>query len=205
MPLPTKKSFFGDYVFVICENVYDPAEDSFLFAENLNINKDDYVLDMGTGSGILGIIAAEQACKVVAIDLNPHAIRCANQNAKLNSVNGKMHFIRGDLFAPLNKGAYFDTVLFNAPYVPSEENELDFWLGRSWAGGITGRQVMDKFILQAPKYLQKTGKIMFMQSTLTSVADTVNKFAVNGLKAVVVASHPLPFFEKLVLLEAQYQ
>ena len=35
MPLSAKRAYFGDYVFVIDENVYEPAEDSFLFAENL--------------------------------------------------------------------------------------------------------------------------------------------------------------------------
>lgn len=205
MPFPIKKSFFRDYVFVICEDVYEPAEDSFLFADNFNVHKGDRVLDMGTGSGILGIIAAERACNVVAIDLNPHAIRCASQNAKLNHLDDKVHFIQGDLFTPLKEDACFDLILFNAPYVPSEEDEFTFWLGRSWAGGLTGRQIIDKFILQAPKYLQKTGKIMILQSTLTDVDDTINKFAVSGLKAVVVASRHLPFFETLILLEAQYQ
>ena len=205
MPFPIKKSFFRDYVFVICEDVYEPAEDSFLFADNFNVHKGDRVLDMGTGSGILGIIAAERACNVVAIDLNPHAIRCASQNAKLNHLDDKVHFIQGDLFTPLKEDACFDLILFNAPYVPSEEDEFNFWLGRSWAGGLTGRQIIDKFILQAPKYLQKTGKIMILQSTLTDVDDTINKFAVSGLKAVVVAATSFAFFETLILLEAQYQ
>ena len=204
MPLSNKKAFFGDFSFEIYEDVYEPAEDSFLFAENLHVSQGEHVLDMGTGSGILGIIAARKAREVLAIDINPHAVRCANQNAKLNGVSDKIHFIQSDLFSSLNSQSLYDLILFNAPYVPSEENETDFWLGRSWAGGTTGRQVMDSFISKAPKYLQKTGKIMFMQSTLTSVDDTVEKFAVYGLKAEVLASRPLPFFETLVLLKAQY-
>ena len=204
MPLSNKKAFFGDFSFVIYEDVYEPAEDSFLFAENLNVSHGEHVLDMGTGSGILGIIAARKAREVVAIDINPHAVRCANQNAKLNGVSDKIHFIQSDLFSSLNSQSLFDLILFNAPYVPSEENETDFWLGRSWAGGTTGRQVMDRFISQAPKYLQETGKILFMQSTLTSVDETVEKFAVNNLKAEIVATQSLPFFEKLVLLKAKF-
>ena len=43
------------------EDVYEPAEDSFLFAENLDVEKGAQVLDVGTGCGILGILAAEKA------------------------------------------------------------------------------------------------------------------------------------------------
>jgi len=205
MPLSNKKVFFGEFSFGVYEDVYNPAEDSFFFADNLVVLKDERVLDMGTGSGILGIIAAKQAREVIAIDLNPHAIKCANKNAKLNGVSEKIHVIRSDLFSSLTNKTLFDLILFNAPYVPSEENETDFWLGQSWAGGLTGRKVIDRFISQTPQYLHKTGKIMLMQSTLTSVDDTITKFAENGLLAKVLVTYSLPFFETLVLLKAQYR
>lgn len=199
-----KKVFFGNFSFIINENVYDPAEDSFLFAENLDVGKNERVLDIGTGSGILAIVASRQASEVLAVDLNPYAIHCANQNAKLNKVSGKILFIRSDLLSSIRPAVKFDLILFNAPYVPSEENELDSWLGYSWYGGITGRQVMDRFISQAPKYLQKSGKILFMQSTLTSVDETIEKFANYGLKAKIIATQSLAFFEKLILIRAQF-
>jgi release factor glutamine methyltransferase len=53
MSSPSKKVCFRDYVFHVYENVYEPAEDSFLFAENLAVEKGEVVLDMGTGCGIL--------------------------------------------------------------------------------------------------------------------------------------------------------
>ncbi len=199
-----KKVFFGNFSFIINENVYDPAEDSFLFAENLDVGKNERVLEIGTGSGILAILASRQASEVLAVDLNPYAIHCANQNAKLNKVSGKILFIRSDLLSSIRPAAKFDLILFNAPYVPSEENELDSWLGYSWYGGITGRQVMDRFISQASKYLQKSGKILFMQSTLTSVDETIEKFANYGLKAKIIATQSLAFFEKLILIRAQF-
>ena len=49
MQSPIKRVHFGKFVFDICENVYEPAEDSFLFAENLDIKKGAAVLDVGTG------------------------------------------------------------------------------------------------------------------------------------------------------------
>lgn len=204
MPLPSKKTFFNDYVFKISENVYDPAEDSFLFAENLHIAKGEKVLDMGTGSGILGVLAAKHACEVIAVDLNPHAIKCAKQNAACNAVSDKMLFVQSDLFTALTDTMRFDVVLFNAPYVPSRDDEMTSWLDRAWAGGVSGRQVIDKFISQVPIYIEQTGYVLLMQSTLAGVDDTVSKFTSHGFKTEIAARLSLPFFETLVLLKATY-
>lgn len=200
-----KKAFFGDFVFEVCENVYEPAEDSFLFAETLYVKAGARVLDMGTGSGILGVLAAKEASEVVAVDVNPYAIRCAKQNAKRNSIHGKMAFLQGDLFTPINDAAKFDLILFNAPYLPSEKGEDATWLGRAWAGGTTGRQVIDQFISQAPSHLKKTGEILLMQSNLADVEATRRDFEARGMNVAVVAREDLPFFETLVLLTAKFK
>ena len=86
----SKKVYFRDHVFHVYENVYEPAEDSFLFAENLAVKKGELVLDMGTGCGILGIVTAGKAAKIVMVDINPYAVRCAKENAKLNGVLDKI-------------------------------------------------------------------------------------------------------------------
>jgi release factor glutamine methyltransferase len=199
----SKKVFFENYVFHVSENVYEPAEDSFLFAENLSVREDDRVADIGTGCGILGIIAATKAKEVVAVDLNPYAVRCAKENAKLSQAEDRLSFVQGDLFSPIRKEEEFDLILFNAPYLPSERGEETFWIGRAWVGGISGRNVIDEFIRQSPKYLRAGGQIMLMQSTLSDVKETLNRFEKKGLKTDVVANQVLPFFEELVLIRAR--
>jgi release factor glutamine methyltransferase len=195
--------FFADKVFQVYENVYEPAEDSLLFAENLSVKSDDVVLDMGTGCGILGIIAAEKASKVVAVDINPYAVRCAKDNAKLNKAADKMIFIQGNLFTPLRSKEIFDLILFNAPYLPTENQERLVWIEYAWSGGLNGRQVIDRFICEAPKYLKKSGRVLLVQSTLSGVNETLQKFEENGFKVRVIAERNMPFFEKIVLFEAK--
>ncbi len=203
MPSPTKRVHFDGFVFDVNDDVYEPAEDSFLFAENLKVGAGEAVLDLGTGSGILAVLVANKASRVVAVDLNPYAVRCAKENAKLNGVNNRIDFVQCNLFAPFRVGVGFDVVLFNAPYLPSESGEEASWIGRSWAGGADGRQVVDCFITQVPAYLKPAGRVLLMQSTLTGVQETLRGFAEQGFDAHVAAEQKLAFFETLTLIEAK--
>jgi len=203
MPYPTKRIHFDDLIFDVNDDVYEPAEDSFLFAENLGVKSGEVVLDLGTGSGILANVAAKNAGGVVAVDLNPYAIRCARDNSKLNGVRDRIDFIQGDLFSAFCDGLRFDLVLFNAPYLPSEEGEESTWIGKAWAGGSNGRLVVDKFIAEVPAYLKPRGRVLLMQSTLTGVEETIQMFNKQNLKATVIAEQQLPFFETLTLIEAK--
>lgn len=204
MSLLVKKVFYGGYVFHVWREVYEPAEDSFLFAENLTVQKNEKVLDMGTGCGILGIVAAEKASRVVAVDVNPHAVRCAKENAKLNMVADKMFFVCGDLFAPLKDEEKFDLVLFNAPYLPSEPSEGGTWVEKAWAGGADGRAVIDRFLREVPNHLRKSGRVLLMQSTLADANRTLKLMKAEGFRTKIVTQLGLPLFETIVLIEANY-
>lgn len=88
------------------------------------------VLDMGTGSGIGAIFAAQRGARVVAVDINPEAVRCAQVNALLNRLEERIEIRQGDLFTPVT-GQQFDLVLFNPPfYRGTPRHNLDYaWRG----------------------------------------------------------------------------
>jgi len=197
-----KKAYFKDYVFMVDEHVYEPAEDTFLIAEKMAVTEDDTVLEIGTGCGILVVLAAQKAKTVVAVDINPYALECASRNAETNGAKEKILFRHGDLFQSIKKNECFSLILFNSPYLPSEPDEEKSWIGKAWAGGPSGRQVIDRFIADAPKRLADGGRILLVQSSLSDLNRTLEMFKERNLHAMVVAQVKVPF-ESIVLVEAK--
>ena len=73
------------------------------------------VLDLGTGSGIAAIAAARAgAGRVVAVDLNPAAVRCAAANVRRYGLADRVDVREGDLFAPVARER-FDRIISNPP------------------------------------------------------------------------------------------
>jgi len=77
---------------------------------------DAEVLDMGTGSGVCALFAARHARRVVAVDINPEAVRCAAVNALMSRLDARVDVRHGDLFAPV-ADERFDLILFNPPFI----------------------------------------------------------------------------------------
>lgn len=197
-----RKVFFKKYVFKVYEHVYEPAEDSILFAENLRVKPGSSVLDMGAGCGILGIVAAEEASHVVAVDINPYAVACTRENARINGVYDKMFFIRSDLFRSIRSGEKFDLIMFNAPYLPTEPAGDADWIQWAWSGGSNGRAVIDRFLQSFPGHLAEGGRMLLMQSTLSDAGKTIEILKAEGFTARIIAEKPLPLFETIMLIEA---
>ena len=114
------------------EPVYRPAEDSYLLLRPVEKLVRGGGLDMGTGSGVQAVAAAQKGkvYTVTAVDLNPAALIEAEKRGRASGVLGKMRFIQGDLFTGV-EGAY-DWIVFNPPYLPSDGQPGE----GSWAGGV---------------------------------------------------------------------
>jgi release factor glutamine methyltransferase len=166
------------------------------------VDRGDIVLDMGTGCGIIGIIATKKAQKVLAIDINPHAIECAYNNAKNHKVLDKFETREGDLFKVVKPFERFSLIIFNPPYLPSSEEVLDSgWIEKAWNGGPTGRDVIDRFLEDCDKHLSEKGRILMIQSTISKVEKTMNRLRKNGFVVNIIDEKKLDF-EKLVVIQA---
>lgn len=178
--------------------VYEPAEDTFLFAENLQVERRDHILEIGTGTGLIAIIVSRQCRTVTATDVNPQAIDCAVKNIITNKAyNVKLK--QGDLFEPV-QNEKFDLILFNTPYLPTSEEEMvDDELDAAWDGGEDGRKVIDQFLEGLKDHLKPSGRVQLVQSSLSNVEHTLKKLDEMGFDASVTAREKF-FFEEVVVI-----
>jgi len=149
---------FSGFRVCINEFTYEPAEDTKLLLDIIQVEKNENVLDMGSGSGILGIKAILGGAKVTFIDINPYASEATLCSLKINKLEGDV--INCELFSCLRKRYKFDTVIFNPPYLPY--TELDNWLGYSWSGGKSGVEIIERFLKEV-----ESRKLYLAYSTLS--------------------------------------
>lgn len=114
-------------------------------------------LDMGTGSGVGAVFAARRGYRVMAVDVNPHAVRCARINALMNRLEERIEVRRGDLFQPV-EGERFDLVLFNPPFFLGEPRSA---LDRAWRSS----DVLERFAAGLPSALVPGGRALVVLST----------------------------------------
>ncbi len=180
------------------EDVYEPAEDTFLFAENLELQRRDEVLEIGTGTGLIAIYAAKNTSNVIATDINKNAIKCALKNAITNHTYN-VELREGNLFEPV-QDKKFDLVLFNTPYLPTEEEErLEGNINTAFDGGLDGREIIDTFIDSVKDYLKKGGRVQMVQSTLSDNEKTLKRLRELGFNADITAGKKC-FFEEIVVI-----
>ncbi len=123
------------------------------------------VLDLGTGSGIGAIFAARRAARVVATDINPQAVRCAQMNAQALHLDHKIETRTGDLFEPAH-GEKFDIVLFNPPFYRGQPRDM---ADCAWHSP----DVFDRFLRELPAYLCPGGFALIVLSTDGDIADAL--------------------------------
>lgn len=89
------------------------------------------VVDVGTGCGVLALLAARHAGWVVGTDINRRALAIARFNAWLNGIDN-VELREGSLFEPV-AGETFDLVVANPPFVISPETRLMYRDGQGGA------------------------------------------------------------------------
>jgi release factor glutamine methyltransferase len=150
------------------------------------------VLDMGTGSGVCAVIAARHARRVVAVDINPTAVRCTRINVLMNRVEDRVEVLEGDLFAPV-AGQRFDVVLFNPPFlqgVPRDDAD------RAWRS----TDVAERFAGHLREHLTASGCALVLLSSFGGAAEFVRQFQRQDFELTVAAERQF-VNEKLALFK----
>jgi len=124
------------------------------------------ILDMGTGSGILGLTLASEfggRCdQLVLADISPEALSLAGENAELLGIT-RCQLTETNLFSNL-QGEKFHLIVANLPYIAeTDRDKLSTEVLRdpdtALFGGEDGLDILRNFIQQAPSHLHPGGMI----------------------------------------------
>ncbi len=190
----------ADFTITTDDNVYVPAEDSYMLAENLEIKKGQSVLEIGTGSGIVAMYASRLTDRITVTDINLDACMLAEKNFMENDITG-IEVLFGNLFEPV-KNRKFDVILFNTPYLPTEDDEvLDDTINYAFDGGLNGRKVIDLFLDEVGNHLNDGGIVQLIQSSLSGNDETLARLDELGFIAEIAEKEHF-FFEDITLINA---
>ena len=130
--------------------------------KNVKLPENPHILDMGCGSGVLGLTLAADlpGSQAVLADLSPDALDLARENAELLEIPNAT-FIESDLFSAL-AGRTFDLIVANLPYVPETDRptlskEVTHDPALALFGGPDGLDLIRRFVPAAKDHLAPGG------------------------------------------------
>jgi release factor glutamine methyltransferase len=137
------------------------------------------LLDVGAGSGLLALFAAQRGALVTALDINPLAVETTRRNAAANGFS--LSVVESDLFDNLPPSR-FDIVLINPPYYPRaplSTAERAFFAGENL-------EYFEKLFCQLPAFIHAETQTWMILSEDCDFEKIEGIAAANGFRLAVV-------------------
>lgn len=171
------------------DKVFPPALDP-LIAQHMQIKRGETVIDIGTGSGILGIVAGKMGAQVYATDICKEAIEVTKENAIYNNL--KITTDVGNLFGKFNKK--FDVIIANLSQTivhPNYKKAIGKTLTRTINSGPNGNRDVLEFLSVARKHMHKYSRIYVVVFTVSDYKTTIQEILSNfSAKLIACNSEP---------------
>ena len=124
------------------------------------------ILDIGTGTGIIGITMALEnpEAAVLLSDISAAALAVAKENAE--ALGAQVELIQSDVFDLIPVGEKFDLILSNPPYISQDELDVmgesvkKFEPKSALFAENNGLAIYEKLAATAPKYLTDDGVLI---------------------------------------------
>lgn len=138
------------------DQVFSLMFEQCYFARHLRARAGDRVLEVGVGSGVNALRAAEQGARVVGVDLNPRALEFSRFNEALSPPPQPLDLRLGSLLDPIGPDERFDLLLCNPPFEPVPPGAT--WYLHS-AAGPDGMDFLRALLRDAPRALAPGGRV----------------------------------------------
>lgn len=172
----TGRQEFWGLDFLVSPDVLIPRPETELIIETAlgavpDRNRGITIVDLCTGSGCIAVSLARElkSARIFATDTSAKALDVARENAHRHGVAGRIRFLEGDLFAPLEEldiAAQVDMIVSNPPYVPQgfgsvlQPEVRDYEPAMALFAGRDGTEIHQRIIGQAPSFLKRGGLLI---------------------------------------------
>lgn len=169
--------------------------DALLLSHFIRLKESDYVLDLGTGSGIVPMILARRwICnRIIGLDVQEDLIDMARRSAILNRVTGCVEFIPGDIrqIKKLFEACSFDVVTFNPPYRRMHSGRMNPNVEKA----IARHELMatlDDFLLASAHCLKLKGRVfvVYPAGRAVKLFSRMRTLCLEPKRTAVVYSNP---------------
>ncbi|MDD2477826.1 MAG: methyltransferase [Candidatus ainarchaeum sp.] len=191
------KIHFKEFGLEIPPYIYLPSDDTYLLLdvlrEELKSKTFRKSLEIGAGNGILSLELLDYSKNHLASDINPIVIKYLIKLKERFSLKN-LEIVESDLFKKIKKQK-FDLIVFNPPYVVSEDI-----VDCSTDGGKCGAEIILRFVCELKDYLSKKGICYLLISSLNKPDDIYKLIKKQKLKCEIVKKTNI-FFEELLVLK----
>ena len=163
--------------------------DSVLISHFPKFKKFFKVLDLGTGTGVIPLLIADEVEKIFAVEINPQMAEVARRNFLLNNLQEKISLIEGDYrkHRELFPAESFDLVIANPPYVPVKNGEVNKFRGVALARHEFTATLED--VVKAARFVLKfhgSFCMIHLASRLCEIVDALhrNQFEMKRLQII---------------------
>jgi methylase of polypeptide subunit release factors len=191
----TWKGRFGPMDLMVGRETFRPSTISSLLADALEFKPGAVVVDVGTGSGILSIIAAKLgASKVYGVDAAAETVEIATANAERHGVSDRVVFAQGDMFEPLDPDLEVDVVIGDVSGIPDEIATVSGWFPSGLSGGPTGAELPMRMIEESKRLLKKGGSLFLPTGSLQDESSILERArsVFGSMKQLAERNIPLP-------------
>ena len=160
------------------ENEFCFSMDSVLIAHFPKFKKNARVIDLGTGTGVIPLLIADEVKEICAVELNSQMADLARRNVELNGLSEKIFVMEGDYrkHREIFKAESFDVAIANPPYTPITNGEANKISGIARARHEFTATLED--VVTAARYVLKFHGAFYMihlASRLCEIVDALHR------------------------------